>query len=186
MQMQKDKTVGRVHQPAATLFDSSIEILMEATARMPSGWQDTYSQAIGALRAMSCHGRRDLFIAGPDIENGEIEFEVSRDDSCVQGLLRKTAARLRVQCQLCGRPGKMRLHGFVRRPLCAKCEAPRALQRQLKRLLRKLAVKTPTKAVFGEHELSPLLRTLIPNSAWDDLPDVRGRATARYVATEDL
>jgi len=80
----------------------------------------------------------------------------------------------------------MRLHGFVRRPLCAECEAPRALRRQLKRLLKKLAVKTPTKAVFGEHELSPLLRTLIPDSAWHDMPGERGRASARCVTTDEL
>jgi hypothetical protein len=40
--------------------------------------------------------------------------------------------------------------------------------------------------VFGKYELSPLLRTLIPDSAWHDMPDERGRAGARCVTTDEL
>ena len=40
--------------------------------------------------------------------------------------------------------------------------------------------------VFGEHELSPLLRTLMPDSAWHDMPDERGRASTRCITTDEI
>ncbi len=171
-------------QASSTNYSKHIRLLMTEADRVPVGWRKTYANAMRDLLTKDCASRSNLRVSGPFIEAGEIAFEVSKDDACVAGILRKTAARLRGQCQVCGAPARMRVNGINRRPLCAECYAPRALAAELTRLLRDLAADSQT--LYSAHELSPRIRALLPASCWHHVQSECGTNIARCLGAHKL
>lgn len=78
-------------------YSKHIRLMMIKTERVPVGWRKTYADVLRDLLARDCASRSNLVLSGPSVEAGEISFSVSKDDACVAGILRKTAARLRGQ-----------------------------------------------------------------------------------------
>lgn len=175
-------------QASPSDYSKHIRLLMIEADRVPVGWRKTYADAMRDLLTRDCVSRSNLSVSGPYIEAGEIGFEVSKDDACVAGILRKTAARLRGQCQVCGAPARMRVNGINRRPLCAECYAPRALASELTRLLRDLAepVAADSRTLYSAHDLSPRIRALLPDSCWHHVQSENGNSMARCLAAHEL
>jgi hypothetical protein len=175
-------------QASPTNYSKHIRLLMTEADRVPVGWRKTYADAMRDLLTKDCASRSNLRVSGPFIEAGEIAFEVSKDDACVAGILRKTAARLRGQCQVCGAPARMRVNGIKRRPLCSECYAPRALASDLTRLLRDLAepAAADSRTLYSAHDLSPRIRALLPASCWHHVQSECGIDVTRCLTTHDL
>jgi hypothetical protein len=171
-------------QASPSNYSKHIRLLMIEADRVPVGWRKAYDDVMRDLLAIDFASRSNLVVSGPFIQDGEISFGVSKDDACVAGILRKTAARLRAQCQVCGAPARMRVNGLKRRPLCAECYAPRALAAELTRLLQDLAADSRT--LYSARELSPRIRALLPESCWHHVQSECGTNVARCVATHDL
>lgn len=179
---------GGTSQASPTNYSKHIRLLMTEAERVPVGWRKTYADAMRDLLSRDCVSRSNLMVSGPFIEAGEIAFEVSNDDACVAGILRKTAARLRGQCQVCSAPARMRVNGLNRRPLCAECYVPNALGFELTMLLRDLDKQsgTTSHSLFSAFDVSPRVRALLPDSCWHDVHDEHGTRVARCVAADEL
>jgi hypothetical protein len=172
----------------ASDYSKHIELLMITADQVPVGWRKTYVEAMRVLLTKDCASRSSLVVSGPLIQDGEIGFHVSKDDPCVAGILRKTAARLQAQCQVCGAQARMRVIGLKRRPLCAECYAPRALTAELTRLLQDLKVRAPADSpkLYSAHDLSPRIRALLPDSCWHHVQSECGANVVRCIASDDL
>jgi hypothetical protein len=173
---------------SASDYSKHIELLMITADKVPAGWRRTYAEAMRDLMTRDCAFRSSLVVSGPLIQDGEIGFHVSKVDPCVAGILRKTAARLQGQCQVCGAQARMRVIGLKRRPLCAECYAPRALTAELTRLLQDLKVRAAGKSptLYSAHDLSPRIRALLPDSCWHQVQSECGANVVRCIASDDL
>jgi hypothetical protein len=169
-------------------YSKHIRLMMIKTERVPVGWRKTYADMMRDLLARDCASRSNLVLSGPFIRDGEISFCVSKDDACVAGILRKSAARLRCQCQVCGAPARMRVIGLKQRPLCAECYAPRALAAELTRLLQDLTQRAAadSRKLISAHDLSPRVRALLPDSSWRHVQSECGTDVTRCLTAHDL
>jgi hypothetical protein len=172
----------------ASDYSKYIELLMITADQVPVGWRRTYAEAMRVLLSRDCASRSSLVVSGPLIQDGEIGFHVSKDDPCVAGILRKTAARLQGQCQVCGAPARMRAIGLKRRPLCAECYAPRALTAELTKLLQDLKVRAAGKSptLYSAHDLSPRIRAMLPDSCWHHVQSECEAKVVRCIASDEL
>lgn len=164
-------------------FAQSVELLSTKTKAIPSGWRRGYQGAVRELEGLQCERRVDLCVSGPWVASGEIGFVLSRPDRCVEGWVRRTAARLQSTCEICGRGGRRRLLGFRTRVLCAACFAPLSLERDLEYLIGRGESGAPT--FHFETDLGERVRALFDERGWRVQRDGNGQAL-RYVLREDV
>lgn len=176
------------HEIESENFRETAQRLFDITPSLPPGWQRLYEEAMKRLQQLDTLHRTDLFVHGPIEDGGTVRFELSRPDAAVEGLLRKTSARMNATCGVCAGQGKRRRLGLKLMPLCAGCYAPRALRSELSRLLRELTAKPSTdqRQVYGAQDLSSHLRALIPPGKWRRLRSERGNESARFLTGADL
>lgn len=162
--------------------------LFDIAPSLPPGWQRVYGAAMKGLQDLDAPHRTNLVVHGPIEDGGTVRFELSRPDAAVEGLLRKTSARLNATCWICAGQAKRRRLGLKLMPLCAGCYAPRALRSELTRLLRELTAKPSTdqRQIYAAQDLSSRVRALIPTGQWRQLRSEQGNETARFVTLDDL
>jgi len=169
-------------------FRERAQRLIDIAPSLPPGWQRLYGAAMKGLQHLDAPHRTNLFVHGPIEDGGTVRFELNRPDAAVEGLLRKTSARLNATCWICAGLAKRRLLGLTSMPLCAGCYAPRALRSELARLLRESTAKPSTdqRQIYAAQGLSSRVRALIPREKWRQLRSEQGNETARFVTRDDL
>lgn len=167
-----------------TPFARSIMALRDRSKSIPPGWRPKFDKAVRRLQGMDCEQRADLRVSGPWVTNGAISFSLSRADPCVAGVVRRTAAQLQARCELCGRPGRMRVFGIKTRVLCAECYAPRGLERDVNRLLDDGRARPNSPPILFEADLPQRVRALVQPGTWHQHRDARGYVV-RYLLRED-
>lgn len=172
-------------RPDLTHFARSVRALQDRSKAIPAAWRPMFNHAVRRLQGMDCEQRADLRVSGPWVSDGSITFSLSRADRCVEGVVRRTAAQLQERCELCGRPGRMRVLGIKSRVLCADCYAPRALERDVNRLLADDPVRSDLQSVLFEADLSARIRAFAQAGAWREYRDAQGNAF-QYLLREDL
>ena len=167
---------------------SSVQQLASVTDTLPPGWQAPYGRAMLALEAVNAPRREVLIVSGPFFDTGTVRFEVDRPDPVVEGLLRKTAARLNSSCWCCGRPARQRRLGLALMPLCAACYAPRALRAEVNLLLHPYlsGAATPFFSLYPFRDFSARLRQIIPSSCWRHVRAEDNTFSTRLLTGDDL
>ncbi len=178
------RTTNGAVGPELSPFARSLMALRDRLNSVPAGWRPKFSKAVHKLQGMDCDQRADLCVTGPWVASGRITFSVSRADRCVEGLIRRTAAQLQARCELCGRPGRMRVFGIKERVLCAECYAPRGLERDVNRLLDDGRVRDSHPILF-EADLPDRIRAFVQPGGWREHRDARG-CVVRYLVREDM
>jgi hypothetical protein len=170
--------------PELSPFARSLIALRDRSKSVPAGWRPKYDKAVHKLHGMDCEQRADLCVTGPWVAHGTITLSVSRADRCVEGLIRRTAAQLQARCELCGRPGRMRVFGIKARVLCAECYAPRGLERDVNQLLDHGGARSESHSILFEADIPDRVRAFVQPSAWREHRDARGYVV-RYLLRED-
>jgi hypothetical protein len=114
-----------------TAFSGGIQELNRRAAMPPLGWQKIYFKMLMKLQAINCRRRSKIELWGATMEKGEIDIVFSKVDRVINGILRKTKARMQSTCEICGRYGKPVALENGSKVLCSKCLAPRKLKSQI-------------------------------------------------------
>ena len=185
--MTRQKSTGPI--TPTTQFAQSIDSLMQKVDWVPMGWQRVYREMIVRLRRTICPRRSALILVVRPITLHGLNICMSDDDDAIEGIIRKTNKTMSCTCSICGNKGRRVRVGTVRNTLCATCLAPRQLQQEVKRLLRRLdptRVTPDVQKIFAFDDLAPCLRMVIPESSWSKLNCDQSGLQLRCVARQDL
>jgi hypothetical protein len=151
-----------------TAFSGSIQELNRRIYMVPVGWQKVYFNMILQLQAINCRARGKIELWGAAVEDAEMDITFSKDDPVIDGILRKTVAKMKLTCEICGRPGHHVEVNAKPHYLCTKCHAPHLLKSQIDDFLKKIDDDgfAEKNCILSRDSFDNAFLKLIPDSEW--------------------
>lgn len=135
---------------------------------VPVGWQKIYFNMILQLQAINCRARGKIELWGAAVEDAEMDITFSKDDPVIDGILRKTVAKMKLTCEICGRPGRHVDLNDKPHFLCTKCHTPHLLKTQIDDFFEKIDGDffVTKNSVLSRDSFDIAFLKLIPETDW--------------------
>lgn len=159
-----------------TPFQEGIRKLVDRSDSVPDGWQAAYRETIARLHAVTCDGRANVRLDGPLMGDCTLYVTHRGGDRVIEGILGRLERTTAQTCEVCGRPGRLRVLGQTINVLCPVCAAPRFALQAVSQLLSDLKLAAeggPTKTLTFE-ETPMQLRPMLSAEVWEPLIDSSG------------
>ena len=176
--------MSRILEPN-TPFQEGIRKLVHRGDSVPDGWKIPYEKTIAGLHAVACEGRANIELDGPLMADCNLYVTHRGGDRVVAGLLGRLERTTAQTCEVCGRPGKLRVFGQTLKVLCPVCAAPRLALQAVSQLLRDLGLADERSLseplTFDETQMQ--LRPMLLAQVWEPLIDHSGDEPPTYVTS---
>ena len=151
-----------------TAFSGSIQELNRRTYMVPAGWQKIYFNMILQLKAINCRARGKIELWGAAVEDAEMDITFSKNDPVIDGILRKAVAKMKVTCEICGRPGQPVDVNAKPHYLCTTCHAPHLLKSQIDDFFEKIDDDgfAEKNCILSRDSFDDVFLKLIPDGEW--------------------
>lgn len=163
-----------------------MNLIVQNNALLPAPWQAVISRYVDRYRrATGTLPRSNLLTVASGIPHPNYF-----NDRVLDGIARKACEALKHTCSGCGRNARKRRFDDGRAFLCGSCFGRLRLQVDIRELLDECEQYTPglcfaTRVAWHEHDLSPLIRAVIPSYFWRRT-EVPGMGALRFVGREDI
>lgn len=118
-----------------TPLEEDLRKLVDRGGSVPDGWQTPYAETVARLYAVACEGRAHVRLDGPLMADCNLHITHRGGDSVIKGILSRLERTTAQTCEVCGRPGRLRVFGMTIKVLCAVCAAPRLALHAVSQLL---------------------------------------------------
>ena len=167
--------MNRTLEPETPL-QADLRKLVDRGGSVPDGWQTPFTETIERLYAVACEGRAHVRLDGPMMADCNLRVTHRGGDRVIEGILGRLERTTAQTCEVCGRPGRLRVRGLTIRVLCPVCAAPRLALQAVLQLLSdlKLAAEGAPAKMLTFDEMPMQLRPMLPAEVWEPLIDSSG------------
>ena len=168
-----------------TLLHADLRKLVDRGGSVPDGWQTAYTETIARLYAVACDCRAHVRLDGPLMADCNLYVTHRGGDRVIKGILGRLERTTAQTCEVCGRPGWLRVFGQTVKVLCPVCAAPRFALQAVSQLLSdlKLAVDGGSSKTLTFDEAPMQLRPMLPAEVWEPLIDGGGDEPPTYATS---
>ena len=176
--------MSRILEPN-TPFQEGIRKLVDRGDSVPDGWQTAYTETIARLHAVACESRSHVRLDGPLMADCNLYLTHRGGDRVIEGILGRLERTTAQTCEVCGRPGRLRIFGQTLKVLCPVCAAPRLALHAVSKLLRDMELADARglsePITFDETQMQ--LRPMLLAQVWEPLIDHSGDEPPTYVTS---
>ena len=168
-----------------TPLEEDLRKLVDRGGSVPDGWQTPYAETIARLHAVACEGRAHIRLDGPLMADCNLHLTHRGGDSVIKGILRRLERTTAQTCEVCGRPGRLRVFGMTIKVLCAVCAAPRLALHAVSQLLGdlQLAAEGGFSKPLTFDETPVQVRPMLSAEVWKPLTGSSGDEPSTYATS---